>query len=74
MPADQPDACAVITITYDLTDADGDTCAVWFAVSDDGGPNWPAPPECECSDLDGDGWINLTDFNTFGVNFTGPGG
>ena len=34
------DDSKLVDIYYDLTDADGDTCEVWFKVSDDNGVTW----------------------------------
>jgi hypothetical protein len=35
------------------------------------GPSGEFPPSCECFDLDGDGRVDLGDFATFQVGFTG---
>ena len=35
------------------------------------GPAGGVPPDCECFDLDGDGRVDLDDFRTFQMTFTG---
>ena len=37
------DASKLVDIYYNLADADGDTCTVWVAVSNDGGATWRVP-------------------------------
>ena len=37
------DASKLIDIYYNLTDADGDTCTVWAAISDNNGVSWNVP-------------------------------
>ncbi|MCK4342118.1 MAG: SUMF1/EgtB/PvdO family nonheme iron enzyme [Phycisphaerae bacterium] len=41
--ANQPTACAVVNIGYDLADADADACTVWVAISLDAGVTWSVP-------------------------------
>jgi len=37
------DDSKLVDIRYDLSDADGDSCTVWIAVSNDGGGSWRVP-------------------------------
>jgi len=39
------DSSKLVDIYYDLADADGDSCTVWVAISDDGGANWRVPAD-----------------------------
>ena len=39
----RPDASKLVDITYDLSDADGNPCTVWVAISDDDGATWRVP-------------------------------
>ncbi len=48
--AQRTDGSRLVDVTYDLADADGDTCAVTLLVSDDGGADWVMP----CSQYTGD--------------------
>jgi len=41
--AQRADNSKLVDIYYDLADADGDSCTVWVAVSDDGGATWRVP-------------------------------
>ena len=41
--ANQPTACGVVNISYDLADADSDPCTVWLAISEDAGATWNVP-------------------------------
>jgi len=43
--AQRGDDSKLVDIYYDLADADGDSCTVWVAVSDNGGTNWRVPAE-----------------------------
>lgn len=38
--AQRADDSKLVDIYYDLADADGDSCTVWVAISDDGGATW----------------------------------
>jgi len=48
--AQRTDGSRIVDVTYDLADADGDTCAVTLLASDDGGADWIMP----CSQYSGD--------------------
>lgn len=37
------DDSKLVDIYYNLADADGDSCTIWVAVSDDGGQSWSVP-------------------------------
>ena len=39
----ETDATRLVTVGYDLTDAEGDTCRVFLQVSADGGATWDVP-------------------------------
>ena len=39
------DDSKLVDIYYDLADADGDLCAIWPAISDDGGSTWRVPAD-----------------------------
>ncbi|MHB8077793.1 MAG: alpha-amylase family protein [Candidatus Krumholzibacteriia bacterium] len=41
--AQRTDGSRLVDVTYDLADADGDTCAVTLLASDDGGADWIMP-------------------------------
>lgn len=54
--ANQPTACAVVNIGYDLADADADACTVWVAISLDAGATWSVP----ALSLTGDVGVGIT--------------
>ena len=41
--ASQQGECGEVAVTYDLDDADGDSCTVWLAESEDGGASFNVP-------------------------------
>ncbi|MBK6900579.1 MAG: hypothetical protein IPH09_15450 [bacterium] len=49
-PAQRTDGSGIVEVTYDLADADGDTCFIGLQASTDGGATWILP----CPSLGGD--------------------
>ena len=50
--AQRGDDSKLVDIYYDLADADGDTCMVWVAVSNNGGATWKLPAHSVIGDWD----------------------
>jgi formylglycine-generating enzyme required for sulfatase activity len=49
--AQRDDDSKLVDITYDLVDADGDTCTVWMSISDNGGVSWRVPVRSFSGDI-----------------------
>jgi len=45
------DDSKLVDITYNLADADGDSCTVWIAVSNNGGSSWRVPARTFSGDV-----------------------